>query len=104
MRAFEGPRATPTVEGDLLVAVGQWGEMACLDIAEGKEMWRKDYTKDFGGKPPAMGLRRISAHRRRKGGRDTRWEGRLDSGAEQEDRAPLSGAARISVMRRITRR
>jgi outer membrane protein assembly factor BamB len=53
--AFEGPRATPTVEGDLLVAVGQWGEMACLDIAQGKELWRKDYIKDFGGKRPSWG-------------------------------------------------
>ena len=55
MPAFEGPRATPTVEGDLLVAVGQWGEMACLDTAQGKELWRKDYTKDFGGKRPNWG-------------------------------------------------
>ncbi len=53
--AFEGPRATPTVEGDLLVAVGQWGEMACLDAAQGKELWRKDYLKDFGGKRPNWG-------------------------------------------------
>src|ERR1035441_1458015 len=30
--AFEGPRATPTVEGDLLAAVSQWGELACYEI------------------------------------------------------------------------
>src|ERR1019366_4751035 len=40
--AFEGPRAVPTVEGGLLVAVGQWGELACLEAATGKELWRKD--------------------------------------------------------------
>jgi outer membrane protein assembly factor BamB len=56
MPAFEGPRATPTVEGNLLFAVGQWGEMACLDTAQGKELWRKDYTKDFGGKRPQWGF------------------------------------------------
>jgi outer membrane protein assembly factor BamB len=55
MPAFEGPRATPTVEGDLLIAVGQWGEIACLDTAQGKELWRKDYIKDFGGKRPNWG-------------------------------------------------
>jgi len=55
MPAFEGPRATPTVEGDLLVVLGQWGEMACLDTAQGKELWRKDCIKDFGGKRPNWG-------------------------------------------------
>ena len=53
---YEGPRATPTVEGDLLVAVGQWGELACLETAQGKELWRKHYTKDFGGKRPKWGF------------------------------------------------
>jgi outer membrane protein assembly factor BamB len=54
--AFEGPRATPTVEGGLLVAVSQWGELACLETATGKELWRKDYTADFGGKRPNWGV------------------------------------------------
>jgi len=55
MPAFEGPRSTPSVEGGLLVAVGQWGELACLETASGKELWRKDYAKDFGGKLPHWG-------------------------------------------------
>ena len=55
MPAFEGPRSTPTVEGGLLVAVGQWGELVCLDTAAGKELWRKNYPKDFGGKLPHWG-------------------------------------------------
>jgi outer membrane protein assembly factor BamB len=55
MPAFEGPRATPTVEGDLLVAVSQWGDMICLETAQGKELWRKDYIKDFGGRRPQWG-------------------------------------------------
>jgi outer membrane protein assembly factor BamB len=53
--AFEGPRATPTVEGGLLIAVGQWGELVCLETATGKELWRKDYANDFGGKRPQWG-------------------------------------------------
>jgi outer membrane protein assembly factor BamB len=56
MPAFEGPRATPTLDGDSLVAVGQWGEMVCLDAAQGKELWRKDFIKDFGGKRPQWGF------------------------------------------------
>jgi len=53
---FEGPRATPTVDGDLVFAVGQYGEAACLDAATGKEQWRKDYVGDFGGKVPEWGF------------------------------------------------
>ncbi len=56
MPAFEGPRATPTIEGDFLAAVSQWGELVCYDAAQGKELWRKDYLKDFGGKRPEWGF------------------------------------------------
>src|SRR5579872_3022014 len=52
---FEGPRATPTTDGELVFAVSQWGEMACLRADTGKEVWRKDYTKDFGGACPFWG-------------------------------------------------
>lgn len=45
---FAGPRCTPTVDGDLVFAVGQYGEVACLEAASGKEVWHKDYTQDFG--------------------------------------------------------
>jgi outer membrane protein assembly factor BamB len=54
--AFEGPRATPTVDGELVYAVGQWGELVCLETATGKELWRKDYLKDFGGQLPNWGF------------------------------------------------
>ena len=53
---FAGPRATPTVDGDLVFAVDQWGEMVCVQAADGKEQWRKDYTKDFGAKLPEWGF------------------------------------------------
>ncbi len=52
---FEGPRSTPSVNGNLLFALSQWGEMACFDTAQGKEMWRKDLVKDFGGVRPTWG-------------------------------------------------
>jgi outer membrane protein assembly factor BamB len=52
---FEGPRATPTVDGDLLFMIGQWGEMVCLEASSGKELWRKDLVKDFSGTLPKWG-------------------------------------------------
>jgi outer membrane protein assembly factor BamB len=52
---FAGPRATPTVDGELLFAVGQWGEMVCLESGTGKELWRKEFTKDFGATRPEWG-------------------------------------------------
>lgn len=45
-----GPRCTPTVDGNLLYALGRRGTLVCLEVATGKEVWRKDMRKDFGGK------------------------------------------------------
>jgi len=45
----EGSRCTPTVDGNLLYAVGVSGNLVCLDIAAGKVVWKKDFKKDFGG-------------------------------------------------------
>ena len=52
---FDGPRATPTLDRELLYAVGQYGELVCLAATDGKELWRKDYVKDFGGVCPTWG-------------------------------------------------
>lgn len=52
---FEGPRSTPTVSGDLVFALGQWGDLVCLEAATGKEVWRKSLVQDFGGGYPAWG-------------------------------------------------
>jgi outer membrane protein assembly factor BamB len=52
---FEGPRSTPSVDGTRVVALSQWGELVCLDTAQGKELWRKDLVKDFGGARPSWG-------------------------------------------------
>ena len=45
-----GTRATPTVDGDLVYMMGQYGDLACYQAADGKEVWRKNVNKDFGGK------------------------------------------------------
>jgi outer membrane protein assembly factor BamB len=46
---FNGPRATPSVDGGLVFALGQYGEVICVNAADGKEVWRKHLTTDFGG-------------------------------------------------------
>jgi len=46
---YGGGRGTPTVDGDLLFALGTDGDLVCLEIATGKERWRKNLARDFGG-------------------------------------------------------
>jgi hypothetical protein len=46
----DGPRSTPTIDGKYLYALGGQGDLLCVDItAKGKEIWRKNLIKDFGG-------------------------------------------------------
>ncbi len=46
----EGSRCTPTVDGELLYALGPGGTFVCLETATGKERWRKEFKQDFGGR------------------------------------------------------
>jgi outer membrane protein assembly factor BamB len=46
---YGGPRCSPTVDGDRLFALGINGDLVCLDPATGRERWRKDLRKEFGG-------------------------------------------------------
>ncbi len=50
----DGPRCTPTVDGDLLYVIGTSGDLACVETATGKIVWRKNFPKDFGGKMMSM--------------------------------------------------
>lgn len=45
------PSSTPTVDGDRIYAVGTHGDLVCATVA-GKEVWRKSFTRDFGGSVP----------------------------------------------------
>jgi outer membrane protein assembly factor BamB len=44
-----GPRCTPTVDGDRVYGLSPHGDLVCFTTAAGKELWRKDLQKDFGG-------------------------------------------------------
>jgi outer membrane protein assembly factor BamB len=50
-----GPRATPTVAGGKLFALGASGDLVCLDAGTGKERWKKNLVSDFGGRVPQWG-------------------------------------------------
>ena len=44
-------RSTPTIDGDLLYALGSDGDIACLETKTGKLRWSKNIRKEFGGQP-----------------------------------------------------
>ena len=46
---YKGTRCTPTVDGDRVYALGQFGDLICCDVS-GVERWRKNFQKDFGGR------------------------------------------------------
>jgi outer membrane protein assembly factor BamB len=45
-----GPRSTPTVSGDCVYVLGQFGDLVCLQVGTGKEIWRKNFERDYGGR------------------------------------------------------
>jgi outer membrane protein assembly factor BamB len=53
---FAGPRATPTFDDGFVFALGQYGEVICVEAEEGKEVWRRHLTADFGGPLPEWGF------------------------------------------------
>ena len=53
----EGPSATPTVDGDRLYVMGLAGNVACLQTSDGKVVWQRSLTEDFGGRSPMWSFR-----------------------------------------------
>jgi len=45
----DGPRCTPTVDGDRVYALSRQGVLVCLGAAKGDLLWQKDFQHDFGG-------------------------------------------------------
>ena len=50
----DGPRSTPSVDGDHVYFMFAGGTLACLNIKNGKEVWSIEMS-DFGGKVPVWG-------------------------------------------------
>ncbi len=45
----DGPRGTPTVDGDLLYALAGDGDLVCVATATGKRRWHVNLQRDLGG-------------------------------------------------------
>jgi outer membrane protein assembly factor BamB len=50
-----GPSATPTVDGELLYALGGQGQLICVETATGTERWRKNLPVDMGAEVNPIG-------------------------------------------------
>lgn len=48
---YPGARSTPTVDGDVLYALGSDGDLQCLETSSGNVRWKKSLRSDFGGNP-----------------------------------------------------
>ncbi|MCA9047862.1 MAG: PQQ-binding-like beta-propeller repeat protein, partial [Planctomycetaceae bacterium] len=51
----DGPRGTPTVDGERLYIEGGNGDVACMDAATGETIWYVSLSRDFGGRTPGWG-------------------------------------------------
>jgi outer membrane protein assembly factor BamB len=52
----DGPRGTPTVDGDRLFAMAGEGTLVSLDVQTGSVFWKKNVVEEFGGRVPNWGI------------------------------------------------
>jgi outer membrane protein assembly factor BamB len=52
----DGPRGTPTVDGDRLYALGGNGDLSCLETKSGRVVWTMNILQKFGGSNPRWGI------------------------------------------------
>ena len=52
----DGPRGTPTVDGDRVYALGGDGNLICADVASGARIWEKHLLKAYGGRNIRWGI------------------------------------------------
>jgi outer membrane protein assembly factor BamB len=52
----DGPRGTPTIDGDRLYALGGAGDLSCVEIATGKVVWTMNVLDKFGGRNIMWGI------------------------------------------------
>ncbi|MCH9649928.1 MAG: PQQ-binding-like beta-propeller repeat protein [Deltaproteobacteria bacterium] len=55
-RFGDGPRSTPTVDGDTVFALGAQGKLFAAEAATGKTIWSRDLVKEFGAGIPTWGI------------------------------------------------
>ena len=52
----DGPRGTPTVDGERLYALGGSGDLSCLDAKTGRTIWTMNVLSKFGGSNTKWGI------------------------------------------------
>jgi outer membrane protein assembly factor BamB len=52
----DGPRGTPTVEGERLYALGGNGDLSCIETRTGRVVWAMNILKKFGGENIGWGI------------------------------------------------
>jgi outer membrane protein assembly factor BamB len=50
-----GPRSTPTIDGNMIYALGAKGQLLALSAVDGKKIWGHDLVKEFGSEIPNWG-------------------------------------------------
>jgi outer membrane protein assembly factor BamB len=52
----DGPRATPTIDGDRIYAFGASGDLSAMELATGKVLWTVNVLREFGASNITWGL------------------------------------------------
>ncbi|MDA8016779.1 MAG: PQQ-like beta-propeller repeat protein [Thermoanaerobaculia bacterium] len=52
----DGPRSTPTIDGNLIFAVSALGNLWAANRASGEQVWNVDLAKEYGAKIPTWGV------------------------------------------------
>src|SRR5687767_248979 len=52
----DGPRGTPTIDGDRIYALGGSGDLTAIEARTGKISWTKNVLKEFGGSNIKWGI------------------------------------------------
>ena len=47
---YQGPRGTPTADGEVIYALGTEGDLMALEAATGRVRWKRNLPADFGGR------------------------------------------------------
>jgi len=55
-RFGNGPRSTPTVDGEVVYSLSAKGKLYAVDAASGKARWTKDLIEEFGARIPQWGI------------------------------------------------
>ena len=52
----DGPRSTPTVDGELVFALGAKGRLYAVDAGNGEKLWEHDFVNEFESEIPGWGF------------------------------------------------